>query len=65
MAREHGKPVSMRGTRHTMGGQTIAPDGYVIDTLKLRKFSFDPETELLTTQPGALWADLIRYAPYE
>ena len=52
LARQNGKKVSMRGTRHTMGGQTIAPGGYVIDLLKLRQFSFDRQTELITT--GAL-----------
>ena len=59
LARQHSKPVSIRGTRHSMGGHTIAAGGYVIDLLRLNRFSFDAETELLTTEPGALWSDLI------
>ena len=60
LAREHGKKVSFRGTRHSMGGQTIAPDGYVLDLMRLNAFSFDADQCLITTQPGALWADLIK-----
>ena len=59
LAREKGVPVSVRGTRHSMGGHTIAKGGYVIDCLKFNRWSFDSEKELVTTQPGALWADLI------
>jgi FAD/FMN-containing dehydrogenase len=31
LAKQNGLHVSIRGQKHTMGGQTIAPDGYVID----------------------------------
>jgi len=30
LARENKKTVSIRGTRHSMGGHTISPSGYVI-----------------------------------
>ena len=59
LARQHGRPVSMRGTRHSMGGHTIAADGYVIDLMLLNRWSFDLATETVTTEPGATWADLI------
>ena len=59
LARQHGKPVSMRGTRHSMGGHTIAAGGYVIDLMRLNHWTFDLSTETVTTQPGALWSDLI------
>jgi FAD/FMN-containing dehydrogenase len=42
LAQKHGKPVSMRGTRHSMGGQTITAGGFVIDLLHLTRWSFDP-----------------------
>jgi FAD/FMN-containing dehydrogenase len=60
-AREEGKSVSCRGTRHSMGGQSIAPGGFVIDLMLLNSFSFNEETKTVTTQPGATWADLIKY----
>ena len=44
-----------------MGAQTIAPGGFVIDTLKMNKFEFDRSAELIVTETGAMWADLIRY----
>ncbi len=59
LARKHGKAVSMRGTRHSMGGHTIAARGYVIDLMRLNSWSFDPSAETVTTGPGAMWADLI------
>ena len=61
LARAHGKHVSMRGTRHSMGGQTIAAGGYVIDLMRLNKCSFNPSGEdvTVTAQPGAMWSDLI------
>lgn len=61
LARQDGVPVSVRGTRHSMGGHTIATNGFVIDCMKLNRHHFDPESCLLTTEPGALWADLITY----
>jgi FAD/FMN-containing dehydrogenase len=59
LACEHGKHVSIRGTRHSMGGHTIADGGYVIDMMKLNKFNFDQTAELVTAQAGTLWSDLI------
>jgi hypothetical protein len=61
LARQHGMKVSVRGTRHSMGGHTVIKGGYVIDCMKLNSHSFDPVTGLLTTQPGAMWADLIKH----
>src|SRR5438874_369704 len=31
-ARNSGKHISIRGTKHSMGGQTITKNGYLIDT---------------------------------
>ena len=59
-ARRAGVHVSMRGTRHCMGGHTIAKDGYVIDMARLNKISFDPsKPDTVVTGPGALWYKLI------
>ena len=59
LARQLGKTVSMRGTRHSMGGHTIAAGGFVIDLMRLNKWSFDPISETCMAQPGCLWSDLI------
>lgn len=58
-ARAEGKNVSMRGTRHSMGGHTIAADGYVLDMMRMKSFQIDATNRTVTTQPGALWSDLI------
>jgi len=58
-ARVAGKPVSIRGTRHSMGGHTIAAGGFVLDLMKMNGFRFNAATKTITTQPGALWANLI------
>ena len=39
--RAHGKSVSVRGCSHTMGGQTIAQGGYVIDTTYFKKMTYN------------------------
>ena len=59
LARKQGKAVSMRGTRHSMGAQTIAKSGFVIDLMRLNQWKFDLGSETIVTQPGALWSDLI------
>ena len=60
LARSTGHRVSMRGTKHSMGGHTISPKGYVIDMAKLnRVVSVDVTRQLAVVQPGAQWSDLI------
>lgn len=61
LARANGKHVSIRGQSHTMGGQTIAADGYVIDMKYFNKMRYDPETQTVLTEPGATWGQLIKY----
>ncbi len=50
--------VSIAGKRHSMGGQTIAPSGVVIDMNWLNKITFDQQTNLLTAQAGATWKEI-------
>ncbi|KAK3245457.1 hypothetical protein CYMTET_30940 [Cymbomonas tetramitiformis] len=61
LAREHGRHVSCRGQSHTMGGHTIAVDGYVLDLGNLNQVEHDTEAETVTCGPGATWGDLIRH----
>lgn len=44
-----------------MGGHTIAPHGYVIDTRHLATLKYDPATAQVTAGTGAQWSDLIYY----
>jgi hypothetical protein len=59
LARAAGRTVSMRGARHTMGGQTLTPGGIVIDMVKLAHMELDSGSGLLTVGPGALWSDVL------
>ncbi|TEB18997.1 oxidoreductase [Perkinsus sp. BL_2016] len=61
LAHVHGKHVSIRGQSHTMGGQTIASDGYVIDMKYFNKMSYDAASQTVRTEPGATWGQLIKY----
>lgn len=54
-------PVSIAGTRHSMGGHTIAADGIVIDMLPLRSMKLNPDGTVLTVQAGALWDEVIAF----
>src|SRR5207245_10358085 len=47
--------------RHSMGGQTIAPDGISINMLPFKAMSLDAAGEILHVQAGAKWADVIPY----
>ncbi|MBT5018591.1 MAG: FAD-binding oxidoreductase [Planctomicrobium sp.] len=53
--------VSIAGTRHSMGGHSIAPDGIVVDMLSFREMDFDEKTKILNVQSGAIWHDVIEY----
>lgn len=61
LARAEGRQVSVRGTQHSMGAQSIARAGFVLDCRRLRALSFDAETGIVTTGPGNTWADLITH----
>ncbi len=60
-AREQHLPVSIAGLRHTMGGHTIAPGGLVIDMRSFNRFELDERTNILHTQAGARWDEIIPY----
>ena len=41
LAREEGVPVSMRGTKHSMGGHTIAENGFVMDMDRINHMKYN------------------------
>jgi FAD/FMN-containing dehydrogenase len=51
--------VSIAGFRHSMGGQTITPDGIVLNMLGHDRMQL--EGEILHVQSGAVWRDVITY----
>ena len=60
-SKEKNLKVSIAGKKHSMGGQTIYPDGIQIDMLKYNKMSIDKENSILNVQSGAIWSDIIPF----
>jgi FAD/FMN-containing dehydrogenase len=60
-AKARSKKVTIAGSRHTMGGQTIYPDGIALDMSKFRQMQFNRSTKILTVHSGAKWAEVIPY----
>jgi FAD/FMN-containing dehydrogenase len=54
-------PVSIAGARHSMGGQSLAPGGLVINMLPLHRMKFDSASATLHVEAGALWSEVIPY----
>ncbi|HKE00584.1 MAG TPA: FAD-dependent oxidoreductase, partial [Planctomycetota bacterium] len=60
-ARRDGRKVAIAGARHSMGGQTLFPDGIVVDLLKHDRFELDERHEILRAQAGARWSEILPY----
>lgn len=61
-AKALGVKVSMRGTKHSMGGHTLNENGIIIDMQYINHIDYDPETpDTVTVGSGALWSDVIAY----
>jgi FAD/FMN-containing dehydrogenase len=59
-ARELGRPLSLSGGRHAMGGQPFARGALHVDTTGLaRVLGFDPERGLLEVEAGIQWPALL------
>jgi len=62
LAKKNNKKVIARGEMHSMGGQTIAENGYIIDTKFMNHvLQFDPLNKTVTIEPGITWFSLIHY----
>jgi hypothetical protein len=60
LARKKHKKVIARGESHSMGGQTIVPNGYIIDTKGMcRVLNLDRVGNTVTVEPGITWLKLI------
>ena len=49
----------MAGVRHSMGGQSMRRDGWVLDMQPLRGVEVDGETRVMRVGAGATWRDVI------
>ena len=59
-ARDAGRPVSIAGGRHAMGGQQFCSKGVLLDTRPLsRVLSLDHERGLVEVEAGIQWPELI------
>jgi FAD/FMN-containing dehydrogenase len=58
--RQHTGPVSIGGSRHSMGGQTAAPGGVQIDMRRFdRILAFDSVAKTITVQAGIRWRQIL------
>jgi len=54
-------PVSIGGSRHSMGGQTAAPGGLQIDMRRFdRIIAFDSAAKTITVQAGIRWRQILQ-----
>jgi FAD/FMN-containing dehydrogenase len=60
-AKSQGKKVMTSGSRHTMGGQTIFPNGIALDMTQFNHMRLNSTTRILTVQSGATWSAVIPY----
>lgn len=60
-AQNSGLKVAIAGARHSMGGQTIAPGGLVIDLQDLKNMRLDKKKRILTVGAGARWSEVIPF----
>jgi FAD/FMN-containing dehydrogenase len=60
-AKLRGQKVAIAGSRHTMGGQTIYPNGIALEMSGFNRMQLNPATRILTVQSGAKWSEVIPY----
>ncbi len=60
-AKAAGKPLSIAGGRHAMGGQQFGTDMILVDVTGLNQIvSVDPQSGLAEVQAGAFWPEFVR-----
>jgi FAD/FMN-containing dehydrogenase len=60
-AKEKHLRVSIAGARHSMGGQTIYPNGIQVNMLTHCAMTLDAKDQVLHVQAGATWAQVIAF----
>ena len=60
VAQSEGKPISIAGGRHAMGGQQFGSGTILLDTVPLdRVLDFDAAAGLITVEAGIYWPELV------
>ena len=58
-AKKNGDVLSIAGMQHSQGGQTVYPNGIMIDMKPYNQIlEVDPQGKTVTVQSGATWADI-------
>lgn len=60
-ASREGLKISVAGSRHSMGGHVIYPNGIVVDTSGFKEMSLNTSENILHVYSGARWSDVISY----
>ncbi len=60
-ADENQLKVSIAGSRHSMGGHTISPQGISINMLPFHELRLNREKTLLTSGSGSRWSEVVPY----
>lgn len=61
-ANKNDDPISISGMQHSQGGQTLYPNGILLDMKSYNKIlELDREKKLITVQSGVTWADIQSY----
>ncbi|GGA43832.1 FAD-binding protein [Psychrobacillus lasiicapitis] len=65
-AKKNADPISISGMQHSQGGQTLYPNGILLDMKSYNNIlKLDKEKKLITVQSGVTWADIQSYInPY-
>ena len=62
MAHKNNKKIIARGESHSMGGQTITENGYIIDTKFMNHIlKLNNKKKSVIVEPGVTWYQLINY----
>lgn len=60
-ARAEKLKVAIAGSKHSMGGHTISPDGIVLNMLPFHHLELDAKNSILRAGAGARWSEIIPY----
>jgi FAD/FMN-containing dehydrogenase len=60
-AQAEGLAISIAGSKHSMGGHTIAPGGIRLDMTSFRSMRLDEEAQVLRVGSGAVWSDVLQF----
>ena len=61
-AAKEDRVITLAGTQHSQGGQTLYPGGWLIDMKEYDEIlAFDPTAQTLTVQSGATWSKIQEY----